>query len=100
MDTTIEFIPKIVELAGPRNTTAKGVATIKNVGPNDFTCRGVSTSCGCTLPHGIWTGTEIKAGDELEISFEAQLKTPGTKYIYVSGNSNTISLALNFNITE
>jgi hypothetical protein len=39
-------------------------------------------------------GQILKPGESVEISFSRHLTSPGTKYVYVSGNCTTVSLAV------
>lgn len=96
--TTLVFEPSSVLLSGKRDTHIEGTATLKNVGEVDFLCKSVSSSCGCTTQQSVKTGTKIKAGESLEISFKVKLSTQGVKHIHVMGNCVTAGLSINTKI--
>jgi len=93
-NTVLEFNPESVIVSGARNSSQTGKASLKNIGEVDFICRGVTSSCGCTTTNDVKPGTVIKPGESVEISFTRKLSSPGTKFIYVSGNCVTVSLPI------
>lgn len=97
-NTTIVFEPSTILLSGKRDTKVEGMAKLKNIGEEDFLCKGVSSSCGCTTQQSIKTGTKIAKGEDIDILFSVKLSTPGVKHIYVSGNCVTASLSINIQI--
>jgi hypothetical protein len=93
-NTVLQFNPATVLVKGKRNEHGTGKSTLTNIGEVDFVCRSVTSSCGCTTPNNIKTGQVLKAGESVEITFSRHLTSPGTKYVYVSGNCTTVSLAV------
>jgi hypothetical protein len=93
-NTVLQFSPATVVVMGKRNDHGVGKATLTNIGNSDFVCRDVTSSCGCTKPDNIKTGQILKPGESIEITFSRHLTSPGTKYVYVSGNCTTVSLAV------
>jgi hypothetical protein len=93
-NTVLQFSPATVLVSGKRNAHGTGTSTLTNIGEVDFICKGVTSSCGCTTPNNIKTGQILKAGESIEITFSRHLTSPGTKYVYVSGNCTTVSLAV------
>jgi hypothetical protein len=51
------------------------------------------------MPTGLKTADIIKPGESVTLSFSIDLKTPGTKYIYVFGNADTVALAIHLQLT-
>jgi hypothetical protein len=92
--TELEFNPEAVVVSGARNSSQTGKASLKNIGSVDFICRSVTSSCGCTTTNNIKPGSVLKPGESVEISFTRKLSSPGTKFIYVSGNCVTVSLPI------
>ena len=93
-NTELQFNPENVLVTGERNSSQIGKATLTNIGSVDFICRSVTSSCGCTTTNNLKPGTVLKPGESIEISFTRKLSSPGTKYIYVSGNCVTVSLPI------
>lgn len=98
INTILKATPESVVLEGPRDSNKTGQFVLKNEGSIDFVCRSVTKSCGCTMPTGLQTADIIKPGESVTISFNIDLKTPGTKYIYVFGNADTVSLAIHLSL--
>jgi hypothetical protein len=93
-NTVLKFNPESYTLSGTRNSSQTGKVSLTNIGEVDFICRSVTSSCGCTTTNDVKPGTTLKPGESVEISFTRQLNSPGTKYIYVSGNCVTVSLPI------
>lgn len=99
INTILSVDPVSVVLQGERNSTQSGKFTITNIGNTEFNCRSITKSCGCTMPEGIQAGSIIAPGASLDLTFTIDLKTPGTKYIYLFGNlEENISLPIHLNI--
>lgn len=98
INTVLEANPESVILEGSRNSNKSGVFTITNKGSIDFVCRSVTKSCGCTMPTGLQPADIIKPGESKQLSFSIDLKTPGTKYIYVFGNADTLALPIHLTL--
>jgi len=96
--TILKATPESVALEGPRNSHKTGQFVLTNTGSIDFVCRSVTKSCGCTMPTGLKTADIIKPGESVTLSFSIDLKTPGTKYIYVFGNADTVALAIHLQL--
>jgi hypothetical protein len=101
MDTQAKLIfsPSSYTLTGGRDTTQSGVFKVTNDSTIDFVCRSITASCGCTTPTGIATGTIIKPGESVDLEFFINLKSPGTKYVYIFGNAETITLPISLQLT-
>jgi hypothetical protein len=93
-NTVLQFNPGTVLVKGKRDEHGTGKTTLTNVGEVDFICRSVTSSCGCTTPDDIQTGQVLKPGESIEVNVTRHLTSPGTKYVYVSGNCTTVSLAI------
>ena len=93
-NTVLQFNPATVLVSGARNAHVTGTSTLTNIGEVDFICRGITSSCGCTTPDDIQPGQILKPGESIQITVNRHLTSPGTKYVYVSGNCTTVSLAV------
>ena len=98
INTELKANPESIILEGERDSNKSGEFTITNTGSIDFICRSVTKSCGCTMPTGLQPADIIKPGESIKLNFNIDLKTPGTKYIYVFGNADTLSLPIHLTL--